>query len=301
MKIKINKSVIFISVLFLAGLSLLLYPLVANQWNNYRQSKLISSYDEAVAELEASGQLDYEAEREAAIGYNMALLPSILPDSFAVAEILGEGEDYMSCLNITGNGVMGTVEIPKINIKLPIFHTTTEEVLEVAAGHLEGSSLPVGGESTHAVISAHRGLPSASLFTDLDKVEETDHFLIHVLDDTLCYEVDKISVVEPDNTNDLAVEDGEDLVTLLTCTPYGVNSHRLLVRGHRVPYEPELLQDEKIPLGNMSLHTNYLLWVIVGIAVTAAFSLLLYLREKKITAKTAERSKEGSEEEKSHD
>lgn len=286
MKKKTNK--IFIAIIFLLGLSLLLYPLVANQWNGYRQKRLISSYDQAVNEQEASGQIDYEVEWEQAAAYNEALLPSILPDSFAVAEASGEDSRYISCLDITGNGMMGKVEIPKINITLPIFHTTEEEVLQNAAGHLEGSSLPVGGESTHAVISAHRGLPSAALFTDLDKLEEGDHFLLHVLDDTLCYEVDKISVVEPEDTGDLAVEEGEDLVTLLTCTPYGVNSQRLLVRGHRVPYEPEVLEDEKVPLSNMSLHTNYLLWVVVGLLVTAGFSFFLYRREKKLERRKAE-------------
>lgn len=177
--------------------------------------------------------------------------------------------------------MMGTVEIPKINIELPIYHTTDEDVLERAAGHLEGSSLPVGGESTHAVISAHRGLPSASLFTDLDQLEEGDHFLLHILDDTLAYEVDKISVVEPEETQDLAVEEGEDLVTLLTCTPYGVNSHRLLVRGHRVPYEPEAIADEQPPLFGGSLHTNYLLWVIIGLLITGGFIAGLYVYDKK--------------------
>ena len=227
-------------LLFLAGLSLLLYPFVANQWNNYRQQRLISSYEDTVARKEEAGEIDYDAEWAKAQAYNEALLPSILPDSFAVAEASDEpDEEYMSCLNITGDGMMGMVEIPKIDVNLPIYHTTSEEVLEKAAGHLEGSSLPVGGESTHAVISAHRGLPSASLFTDLDQLEEGDHFLIHVLDDTLCYEVDQILVVEPKETESLAVEEGEDLVTLLTCTPYGVNSDRLLVRGHRVPYVPE--------------------------------------------------------------
>lgn len=292
MKIKINKNTIFVTILFLAGLSLLLYPMVANQWNNYRQSKLISSYDEAVSEKEASGQIDYQAEREAAVNYNEALLPSILPDSFAIAEAKEEDADYMSCLNIVGNGIMGTVEIPKIGITLPIYHTTEEEVLEAAAGHLEGSSLPVGGENTHAVISAHRGLPSASLFTDLDKMKEEDHFLLHILDDTLCYEVDKISVVDPDNTEDLAVEDGMDLVTLLTCTPYGINSQRLLVRGHRIPYDPLQLIDEQVPLINMSLHTNYLLWVIVGLLVTAIFGFVLYKREKRMSAQGGSQKKE---------
>lgn len=275
-------TTLIIILFFLAGLSLLLYPFVANQWNNYRQSRLISSYDSTVSQMESEGSIDYEAEWERANAYNEALLPSILPDSFAVAEASDEpDEEYMACLNIAGDEMMGTVEIPKINIELPIYHTTSEEVLERAAGHLEGSSLPVGGESTHAVISAHRGLPSASLFTDLDQLEEGDHFLLHVLDDTLAYEVDKISVVEPEETQELAVEEGEDLVTLLTCTPYGVNSHRLLVRGHRVPYELEAIADEQPPLFGTSLHTNYLLWVLVGLLITGGFILGLYFYDKK--------------------
>ena len=275
-------TTIIIILFFLVGLSLLLYPFVANQWNNYRQSRLISSYDNTVSQMESEGSIDYEAEWERAHAYNEALLPSILPDSFAVAEASDEpDEEYMACLNIAGDEMMGTVEIPKINIELPIYHTTSEEVLERAAGHLEGSSLPVGGESTHAVISAHRGLPSASLFTDLDQLEEGDHFLLHVLDDTLAYEVDKISVVEPEETQELAVEEGEDLVTLLTCTPYGVNSHRLLVRGHRVPYEPEAIADEQPSLFGTSLHTNYLLWVLVGLLITGGFILGLYFYDKK--------------------
>ncbi len=277
---KKNVSKIFIIVLFLAGLSLLLYPFISNQWNNYRQKKLISNYDEVVGEKVKSGLIDYPSEWERAEVYNSDLLPSVLPDSFAVAEASEENEEYMSCLNIAGDGIMGTVEIPKINITLPIFHTTNDDVLEKAAGHLEGSSLPVGGENTHAIISAHRGLPSAALFTDLDKMKAGDHFLLHILDDTLCYEIDQSAVIEPEDTDSLAVEEGMDLVTLLTCTPYGINSHRLLVRGHRVPYVPEKLADEKIPLSDMSFHTSYLLWVIVGILVTAGFILFLYRREK---------------------
>ncbi len=282
---KKKTSKIGIVILFLAGFSLLLYPLVANEWNNYRQKRLISDFDQVIAEKEAAGEIDYLREQEAASAYNQSLLPSILPDAFAKVETAQGDDTYMSCLNIAGNGVMGTIEIPKININIPIFHTTDEEVLETAAGHLEGSSLPVGGENTHAVISAHRGLPSAALFTDLDKLEKSDHFLLHILNETLCYEVDKISVVEPEDTHALEVEDGQDLVTLLTCTPYSVNSHRMLVRGHRVPYNQELLADEKIPLGNMSLHTNYLLWVIVGIIITAVFSFILYKKERKLAVK----------------
>lgn len=271
-----------ICIIFLAGLSLLLYPFVANQWNNYRQKQLISGYEQAVSEKEAAEGIDYDAERKKAEDYNEALLPCVLPDSFALAESSGVDPVYMNTLNIAGDEMMGSVEIPKINIKIPIYHTTEEEVLNKGAGHLEGSSLPVGGANTHAVISAHRGLPSASLFTDLDQMKVGDHFLLHVLDETLCYEVDKISVVKPENTTALAVEDGQDLVTLLTCTPYGVNTERLLVRGHRVPYVEEEVKEEKTVLSGSSLHTNYLLWVFVGLSVTALFIFVLYLKETKL-------------------
>ena len=271
-----------ICIIFLAGLSLLLYPFVANQWNNYRQKQLISNYEQVVSDKEAAEGIDYDAERKKAEEYNEALLPCVLPDSFALAESSGVDPVYMNTLNIAGDAMMGSVEIPKINIKIPIYHTTEEEVLNKGAGHLEGSSLPVGGANTHAVISAHRGLPSASLFTDLDQLKEGDHFLIHVLNETLCYEVDKISVVKPEDTSALAVEDGQDLVTLLTCTPYGVNTERLLVRGHRVPYVEEEVKEEKTVLSGSSLHTNYLLWVFVGLSVTALFVFVLYLKETKL-------------------
>lgn len=271
-----------IGIIFLAGLSLLLYPFVANQWNNYRQKQLISNYEQVVSDKEAAEGIDYDAERKKAEEYNEALLPCVLPDSFALAESSGVDPVYMNTLNIAGDEMMGSVEIPKINIKIPIYHTTEEEVLNKGAGHLEGSSLPVGGANTHAVISAHRGLPSASLFTDLDQMKVGDHFLLHVLDETLCYEVDKISVVKPEDTSALAVEDGQDLVTLLTCTPYGVNTERLLVRGHRVPYVEEEVKEEKTVLSGSSLHTNYLLWVFVGLSVTALFVFVLYLKETKL-------------------
>lgn len=271
-----------ICIIFLAGLSLLLYPFVSNQWNNYRQKQLLSGYEQVVSEKEAAEGIDYDAERKKAEEYNEALLPCVLPDSFALAESSGVDPVYMNTLNIAGDEMMGSVEIPKINIKIPIYHTTEEDVLNKGAGHLEGSSLPVGGANTHAVISAHRGLPSASLFTDLDQLKEGDHFLIHVLNETLCYEVDKISVVKPEDTSALAVEDGQDLVTLLTCTPYGVNTERLLVRGHRVPYVEEEVKEEKTVLSGSSLHTNYLLWVFVGLSVTALFIFVLYLKETKL-------------------
>ena len=291
---KILRTMLIV-LLFLSGLSLLLYPFVANKWNDYRQKQLLTTYEEVIEK--EGDKIDYTSEWERAHAYNEALLPSILPDSFAIAAASEEpDEEYMACLNLAGDGMMGYVEIPKIDIKIPIYHTVTTEILEKAAGHLEGSSLPVGGESTHAVISAHRGLPSATLFTDLDKLEEGDHFLISVLDDILCYEVDKISVVEPTETNDLAVEEGQDLVTLLTCTPYGVNSHRLLVRGHRVAYEPEELDkivDEEKPssLTGTSLRSNYLLWVVVGLSVTAVFIMILFIREQKLKQNVARRNR----------
>lgn len=274
-------STIVFAILFLSGLSLLLYPYISNEWNSYRQSQLLSSYEENVAKRNEENPIDYSEEWKKAETYNEALQPYILPDSFAVAAAAKEpAKEYLAALNLAGAGMMGYVEIPKINVKLPIYHTTSEEVLTRAAGHLEGSSLPIGGEGTHTVISAHRGLPSAALFTDLDRLKEGDHFLISVLDQILCYEVDQISVVEPSETELLGVEEGKDFATLMTCTPYGVNSHRLLVRGHRVEYIEETVQAEEVPLMETSLHTNYLLWVIVGLSVTAAVTLGLFGYDK---------------------
>ena len=284
---KRKRSIFPVILLFIAGLALLLYPYIANEWNNYRQSQLISTYESVVAEKE--DEIDYSDEWKRAKEYNKSLLPSILPDSFAIAAASEEpDEEYMACLNIAEDGMMGMIEIPKINVKIPIYHTTSEEVLQKAAGHLEGSSLPIGGMDTHAVISAHRGLPSAALFTDLDRLVEGDHFLIHVLDKTLCYEVEQISVVEPEDTEALAVEPGRDLVTLLTCTPYGVNSHRLLVKGMQVPYEEEVMEETITTFEDMSLHTNYLLWVAVGLGITGTFILILALVERNRRKKNIE-------------
>ena len=289
---KFFKNLILI-LIFLAGLSLLLYPYISNEWNTYRQSKLMTTYEEAVESINEKTPIDYTSEFARANAYNESLVPYILPDSFAIAAASDEpDEEYMACLNLTGDGMMGYVQIPKIDIKIPIYHTVSTEVLEKAAGHLEGSSLPVGGADTHTVISAHRGLPSAALFTDLDKLKEGDHFLISVLDEILCYEVDQISVVEPSETEALKVEEGKDLATLLTCTPYGVNSHRLLVRGHRVEYVEEEVMQEEVPLKETSLHTNYLLWVVVGLAITAVFIIILSVVDRKRRKKINEQMKE---------
>ncbi|MCD8365295.1 MAG: class C sortase [Clostridiales bacterium] len=267
-------------VLFLLGLGILLYPTISSRWNKWRQEQLVSDYSSAVSDLEEEGA-DLSIEWARARAYNDALLPSILPDSFAIAEAQEEpGEEYMACLNLSGDGVMGYLSIPKLDLKLPIYHTTSEEVLQEGVGHLEGSSLPVGGENTHAVLAAHRGLPNAELFTNLDQMEEGDHFLIYVLDEVLCYEVDQITVVEPTETDALSVEDGQDLVTLLTCTPYGVNTQRLLVRGHRVDYDEEAVEDEA-GTANLITHTNYALWALGGLMATAAVISLFCLLQRR--------------------
>ena len=278
-------------LLGLAGLGVLLYPSVSNWMEQAKQRRQIAAYQEAQAQMEQKRRAALLAEADR---YNQKLAElGISFDMLGEAEkeaLLIDGKSYDELLLAEDSGVMGYLEIEKIKLKLPIYHGVSEEALESGIGHLEGTSLPVGGETTHAILFGHRGLPSAKLFTDLDQLEEGDHFLIHVLNETLCYEVDKISVVKPEETSSLAVEEGKDLVTLLTCTPYGVNTERLLVRGHRVPYVEQEVADEKTPLSGISLHTNYLLWVIIGLVITTIFILVLYLKEKKLQKKKNETS-----------
>lgn len=221
-------SIILISV-FLIGFSLLAYPTVSNYINARHQSEAIASYEESISDLDTE---DFSAYWDAANAYNQQLLDE--PNRFVMTD--EEEEEYESVLDPLGNGIMGYIEITSINVELPIYHGSDDDVLEVGAGHIEGTSLPVGGESTHCVLSGHRGLPSAKLFTDLDQMQIGDIFLIHVLDQVLAYQVDKISIVDPDDTDELAIVEGMDYCTLVTCTPYGVNTQRLLVRGVRVPY-----------------------------------------------------------------
>lgn len=225
--IKKNLSSIILVLIFFIGLSLLLYPSFSDYWNSFHQSRAIASYAEAVTTIDDTDCEKMWAEAQA---YNAALTQKqnrwVLSDK--------ECEEYEQILNIGGTGIIGYIEIPSIKVSLPIYHGVDEAVLQIAIGHIEGSSLPVGGESTHCVLSGHRGLPSAKLFTDLDKMEEGDIFMIRVLEETLTYEVDQIRIVEPEDLSALEIEEGKDLCTLVTCTPYGINSHRLLVRGHRV-------------------------------------------------------------------
>lgn len=211
----------------LAGALLLLYPTVSDYWNSFHQSRAIASYAEQVANLDDTTYDQIWADARA---YNETLDNST--SRFVMTE--EQKKIYEALLNIADNGVMGYIEIPKIKCNLPIYHGTDEAVLQIAIGHVQGSSLPAGGESTHCVLSGHRGLPSAKLFSDLDQLTEGDVFLLRVLDETLTYEVDQIRTVLPDELDDLAIEEGKEYCTLVTCTPYGINSHRLLVRGHRV-------------------------------------------------------------------
>ena len=286
---KKGSSILSIILLFIIGLAILLYPSFSNWWNERRAQSLITEYDEVIQTIDTS---TIDEIREKAHLYNKSLIGTLLPDAFAEEEANSPNPLYETILNPAGTGYMGTIEIPVINVTLPIYHYTTEEVLQTNTGHLAGSSVPVGGESTHSVLSAHRGLPSAKLFTDLDRVYEGDIFYIHVLGDTLAYVVDQINVVEPTETDGLSIEIGEDLVTLITCTPYAVNSHRLLVRGHRVPYTPEQYAQEsnKITIDRIDkwLIVFRVLSVVAGIGI--AF-IIMFIRNKRANKKNIENKK----------
>lgn len=226
-KTKDRLTTALLIIIFLAGLSLVLYPSVANYWNSMHQSKAISHYSDAIASI---SEEDYSAYLEAAQDYNSRIRER--NNIFALSD--AEMAEYNSLLNITGDGIIGYIEIPFIEVTLPIYHGTSEEVLQVAAGHLDWTAFPIGGEGTHAVISGHRGLPSAKLFTDLDKLMLGDVFMIRVLDEYFTYEVDQILIVSPQEVQPLQPVEGKEYCTLVTCTPYGINTHRLLIRGHRI-------------------------------------------------------------------
>ena len=227
-----NWTTVFLVLLLLAGVSLLLYPSLSDYWNSMHQTRAIASYAETVSQLDTA---QYDEMWKAAQDYNRSLAQR--ETAFALTD--EQRAEYESLLDVSGLGVMGYIEIPGIDCSLPIYHGTEESVLQVAVGHLEWSSLPVGGEGTHCVLSGHRGLPSAKLFTNLDKLAVGDTFLLRVLDEVLTYEVDQILIVEPEQVDALGIVPGEDYCTLVTCTPYGINTHRLLVRGHRVENTPE--------------------------------------------------------------
>ena len=225
-------STIALIIVFFVGVSVLLYPTVSDYWNSLHQSQAIATYADSVENMD---EQDYEKLWDAAVSYNQKLFQS----GHGLGLKDEEKEEYNELLDVSGTGIMSYIEIPKIKCSLPIYHGTDEGVLQIAVGHIEGSSLPVGGLNTHCVLSGHRGLPSAKLFSNLDKLEEGDIFMIRTLDQTLTYEVDQIRIVLPDEVEDLKIEEGKDLCTLVTCTPYRINTHRLLVRGHRVANQEE--------------------------------------------------------------
>lgn len=224
---KKNLSTVILILVFLTGLSLLLYPSVSDYWNSFHQSRAIATYASDVAAMDDQ---TYEKLWEDAQAYNKRLLRREEP----LRQTEKRMDEYERLLNVDATGVMGYIEIPELKVSLPIYHGVDEGVLQIAVGHIPGSSLPVGGKGTHCVLSGHRGLPSAKLFTDLDELREGDRFLLRVLDETLTYEVDQILIVEPQEVDDIAIDPEQDYCTLVTCTPYGINTHRLLVRGHRV-------------------------------------------------------------------
>lgn len=262
-------STVILVLVFFIGLSLLLYPSISDYWNSLHQSRAISNYLEAVEKTDSE---IFESLLQEAADYNTAMQKELQTYKLTEEEL----NEYNLLLDITGTGMMGYVVIPSIDVSLPIYHGTSEQVMQVAAGHLEWSSLPVGGEGTHAVLSGHRGLPSAKLFTNLDKLEIGDYFLLQILNETLTYEVDQIVIVEPEETSDLMIVSGEDYCTLFTCTPYGINTHRLLVRGHRV----ENRQETRLIADAVKID-SLIVTPIVAFPILLALSVLLVIRTRK--------------------
>ncbi|MCI9338384.1 MAG: class C sortase [Lachnospiraceae bacterium] len=290
-------SNLLFGLIFLIGLGIFAYPALSDQWNAYRQSKLISSYEEVVANLEPE---DYSREWERARAFNDARSRNDFTyDAFGNEDQAMEDTEYWKVLNAAGNGVMGYLSIPKIDVRLSVYHGTADDILQTGIGHVSGTKLPIGGQGTHCVLAAHRGLPSAKLFTDLDRMEPGDRFYIHILDQVLAYEVDQIlPMIDKDDldalTGAMEVVPGEDYVTLLTCTPYGVNSHRLLVRGKRTAYNGEEEAVEKTPVGNMveSIQSYYMLYLVLIMAMIALMGVLFMAGKSPRRKKDSERERE---------
>lgn len=271
---KKHLSTIALVLVFVVGLSLLLYPTISDYWNSMHQSYAIATYTETVAQMD---NISYDNVWQEARDYNQTLAEK--PNRWFLTD--EEKEIYASLLNVAGNGIMGYIEIPSLNVRLPMYHGTDEAVLQIAIGHIEGTSLPVGGLGSHSVLSGHRGLPSAKLFSNLDQMAEGDAFLLHVLDETLTYEVDQILVVEPEDVEALELDPAMDLCTLVTCTPYGVNSHRLLVRGHRVD---TVTVEEKAPvrISNEAIQIDeWLVAPFAAVPVLLVLGLISLIKPKK--------------------
>lgn len=258
-------STIVLVVILLAGIGILLYPSVSDWWNSMHATRAIAGYVTAVEDL--SGQ-EKEAMLDAAEEYNRRLLSGV---NFTLTD--EQRAEYDSLLDVTGTGIMGYVQISSIGVNLPIYHSVDEAVLQIAVGHIPGSSLPVGGERTHCVLSGHRGLPSAKLFSDLDQIVEGDTFTLNVMDQTITYMVDQIRIVLPEETDDLAIQDGKDYCTLVTCTPYGINTHRMLVRGRRI----DNIVGEVVVVAEAVRIPNYVVIPAIGIPILFCVLLVMLL------------------------
>lgn len=271
-------TTIILIIAFLAGLCLLLYPQVSDYWNSFHQTRAITKY---VSAFESMDESVYEAVLKEAESYNRTLSHR-RGSSYVLSE--SQAEEYARMLNISGDSMMGYIEIPVIGVSLPIFHGSSEIVLQSSVGHLEWTSLPVGGVSSHCVLTGHRGLPSSRLFTDLDKLVEGDTFIIQVLNKTMTYEVDQILIVEPKAIESLEIAPGEDFVTLMTCTPYAINTHRLLVRGHRIENELESsaahVTADAVPVEPMLVALSFFA-ILILIALVAALLPRSTMRNKK--------------------
>ena len=268
-KMKKHMTTIIAVLVFITGLSLLLYPTVSNYWNSLHQSHVVANYSDTLAKMDKK---EKQAAIDAAVAYNSTLVSNA--GRFTPSE--EETSEYKKLLNADGTGMMGYITIPEIQAKIAIYHTVDDSVLQIGVGHLEGSSLPVGGSGTHCVLSSHRGLPSAKLFTELDRLKKGDIFYLHVYDRVLAYEVDNIAIVEPNDYGLLEIEEGKDLCTLFTCTPYGINTHRLLVRGHRV----ENKLDEANLTSDAAKVNTLVVASIVGVVILCIGSIIGRFKKK---------------------
>ena len=277
-------TIVLASITFLLALGMTLYPVISNHINEKYASEIHTEYEEIIQQADNSALLE---AKELAIAYNEAITPGTADEAYSQAALLEAAVDYDSQLNIAGNGTMGYVEIPKINVNLPIYHGTGNDSLERGVGHLLGSSLPVGGKSTHSILTGHSGMATQKMFTDLEQLAVGDVFYLHILDETLAYQVIEINVVLPHDTSLLGITNGADYCTLVTCTPFGVNTHRLLVRGTRIPYEEAEEILEKQPIIEEPTSTweeKYMDGIITGICIVLILAILAgvvwYIRRK---------------------
>lgn len=279
------------ALLVIAGLCVFCYPVVSNMLEERNHTEAVNRYDE---DMMSKTKAEISAEKQKAEEYNENLAGDPVHDPFVPGSGYALPDNYTEVLNTGGDGVMGYIEIPKISVKLPIYHGTSEQTLQKGVGHIESTALPIGGEGNHPVLTGHTGLPTAELFTNLVTLSVGDEFYIHVLDETLAYRVCEINVVEPSELEKLQAEDGKDLVTLVTCTPYGVNSHRLLVKGERTEYNPEKAAQTENKTGFYTKYKYYIIGIAISFPILILIGVLTYLYSKKRTRK-AEKNEQGKD------